>query len=173
MRLEDEGVRLEDEGVRLEDEENQRQCILVLMGATADGKKVLLAVQDDLHDIWMAETRASAEKAFDTFLERYAARYEAACECLRKDRDVLLMFYDFPAEHGKHLRTTKPIESTFATIRLRHPKTKGSGSRRNSLAMMLKLAQSAEKRWRRLNGHERLISLLQGVKFVDGVQEAA
>jgi len=91
-----------------------------------------------------------------------------------KDRDVLLTFYDFPAEHWKHLRTTNPIESTFATIRLRHRRTKGNGTRKTSLAMMFKLAQAAQKRWRRLNGHEQLDLLLQGKAFVDGeVQEAA
>ena len=190
--------------VRLEGPENDKQWLLVLMGATADGKKELIAVVDgyreseqswcelliglkqrglalapklaagdgalgfwaalrkvfpetreqrcwvhktanvlskmpksvqprakaDLHEIWMAETREQASKAFDTFLEKYRAKYEAACNCLSKDRDVLLTFYDFPAEHWKHLRTTNPIESTFATIRLRHRKTKGSGTRR-------------------------------------------
>jgi len=114
-----------------------------------------------------------AEKAFGHFLEKYSLKYEAACECLRKDRDVLLIFYDFPAEHWKHLRTTNPIESTFATIRLRHRRTKGSGSRRTSLAMMFKLAQSAQKRWRRLNGHERIIQLIQGKKFVNGIMQGA
>src|SRR5262249_39826555 len=101
-------------------------------------------------------------------------KYEEAGECLRKDREVLLAFYDFPAEHWKHLRTTNPIESTFATIRLRHRRTKGNGTRKTSLAMMFKLAQAAQKRWRRLNGHEHLELLLQGRTFVDGVlQEAA
>jgi len=82
-------------------------------------------------------------------------------------------FYDFPAEHWKHLRTTNPIESTFATIRLRHKRTKGSGSRRTSLAMMFKLAQSAQKGWRKLNCHEKIIPLLNGKKFVNGVQQDA
>ena len=210
--------------VRLEDEANQRQCMLVPMGATADGRKELIAVVDgfreskqswhellvdlksrglvtppqvavgdgalgfwaalrevygetreqrcwfhktgnvlnkmpknvqpkvkaDIHVIWMAATRADANKAFDTFLEKYAAKYPEACECLKKDRDVLLTFYDFPAEHWKHLRTTNPIESTFATIRLRHRKTKGCGTRRASWAMMFKLGLSAQKKWRRL-----------------------
>jgi transposase-like protein len=88
-----------------------------------------------------------------------------------KDRDVLLTFYDFPAEHWKHLRTTNPIESTFATIRLRHRRTKGSGSRRASLAMMFKLAQAAHKRWRRLNGH--IVHLIEGKKFIDGIMQDA
>ncbi len=128
----------------------------------------------DLHEIWMAATREDAEKAFDHFLEKYAAKYPAACECLKKDRDVLLTFYDFPAEHWKHLRTTNPIESTFATIRLRHRRTKGSGTRRASLTMIFKLAQSAQKRWRRLNSHEKILPLLEGKVFVNGeMQDAA
>ena len=234
--------------IRLEDTENKRQCLLVVMGATADGYKELLAVMDgyreseqswhellidlkqrgltlapqlatgdgalgfwaalrkvypetreqrcwvhktanvlnklpktvqprakaDLHEIWMAETRASANQAFDNFLGKYQAKYEEACACLQKDRDVLLAFYDFPAEHWKHVRTTNPIESTFATIRLRHRRTKGSGTRKTSLAMMFKLAQVAQKRWRRLNSHEHLPLLLQGRIFVDGtLQDAA
>ena len=116
----------------------------------------------------MAATREDAEKAFDHFLKKYEAKYPAACECLKKDRDVLLTFYDFPAEHWKHLRTTNPIESTCATIRLRHRRTKGSGTRRASLTMMFKLANSAEKRSRRLNGHQQIIPLLEGKKFVNG-----
>jgi transposase-like protein len=233
--------------VRLENPENPRQCILVLMGATADGRKELIAVIDgvreseqswyellidlkhrglpmapklaigdgalgfwaalrkvfgetreqrcwvhktanvlnnfpksvqpkakaNLHEIWMAETRQAAGKAFDTFLEKYGAKYPGACECLKKDRDVLLSFYDFPAEHWKHLRTSNPIESTFATIRLRHRRTKGSGTRRASLTMMFKLGMSAQKKWRRLNGHERIVPLIQGKKFVDGIQQDA
>ena len=234
--------------VRLEDTENKRQCLLVVLGATAEGYKELVAVMDgyreseqswhelliglkqrgltlapqlatgdgalgfwaalrkvypetreqrcwvhktanvlnkmpksvqprakaDLHEIWMAETRGAALQAFDAFLEKYQAKYEDACACLQKDRDVLLAFYDFPAEHWKHLRTTNPIESTFATIRLRHRRTKGSGTRKTSLAMMFKLAQAAQKGWRRLNGHEHLVLLLQGRVFVDGMlQDAA
>ena len=107
-------------------------------------------------------------------LPRVTQKYEGACERLRKDREALLSFYDFPAEHWKHLRATNPIESTFATIGLRHRRTKGNGTRKTSLAMMFKLAQAAEKRWRRLNGHEHLDLLLQGRVFVDGVlQDAA
>jgi transposase-like protein len=137
-------------------------------------KTVQPRAKADLHEIWMAETREEAHKAFDAFLAKYQAKYEAACECLSKDRDVLLTFYDFPAEHWKHLRTTNPIESTFSTIRLRHRRTKGNGTRRTSLAMMFKLAQAAQKRWRRLSGHDKLELLLQGRKFVDGMlQDAA
>lgn len=234
--------------VRLEDDANKRQCILVLMGATADGHKEIMAIMDgyreseqswyellitltqhglavapeiavgdgalgfwaalrkvfpttreqrcwvhktanvlnnmpksvqpkakaDLHEIWMAETREIAIKAFDAFLLKYQAKYSGATACLDKDRDVLLSFYDFPAEHWMHLRTTNPIESTFATIRLRQRKTKGSGTRRASLTMMFKLAQSAQKGWRKLNGSEQISYLLQGRVFKDGVlQEAA
>ena len=127
-----------------------------------------------IHEIWQAETRANANRAFDNFKEKYAAKYPKAWECLAKDRDVLLTFYDFPAEHWKHLRTTNPIESTFATIRLRHRRTKGSGSRRTSLAMMYKLGRNAEKRWRKLNGHNQIVHLIEGRKFVDGIlQDAA
>ena len=233
--------------IRLEDEANSRQCLLVLMGATADGEKELIAVIDgyreskqswlelllslkqrgltiepklaigdgalgfwaalrevfpttreqrcwvhktanvlnnlpksvqpkakaDLHEIWQAETRESANKAFDHFLEKYGAKYPAACECLKKDRDVLLSFYDFPAEHWGHLRTTNPIESTFATIRLRHRRTKGNGTRKASLTRMFKLAQAAQKRWRRLNKHELIIHLIEGKIFTDGVLQNA
>jgi len=233
--------------VRLEDEANRQQCLLVVMGATVDGHKELVAVVDgyreseqswyellldlkrrglrkspklavgdgalgfwaalpkafpetrsqrcwvhktanvlnqlpksvqprakeDVHQIWMAETRRAANQAFDAFLEKYGAKYPNACDRLKKDREELLAFYDFPAEHWKHLRTTNPIESTFATIRLRHRRTKGSGTRRTSLAMMFKLAQSAEKRWKRLNGHEQLLPLQEGKTFVDGLMQDA
>ena len=136
-------------------------------------KSVQPKAKADIHEIWMAETRKDATQAFDTFLEKYEAKYPEASKCLAKDRDVLLTFYDFPAEHWAHLRTTNPIESTFATIRLRHRRTKGSGTRRASLAMMFKLAQSAEKKWRRLNGYQQIIPLIQGIKFVDGIMQDA
>ena len=234
--------------VRLEDDANKKQCILVLIGATADGRKELIAILDgyseseqswselllglkhrgltmapkvavadgalgfwaaarktlpemreqrcwvhktanvlnnlpksvqtkarsDLHNIWQAETREAANKAFDHFLEKYRAKYPKACETLNKDRDVLLTFYDFPTEHWAHLRTTNPIESTFATIRLRHRRTKGNGTRRTSLAMMFKLAESASKKWRRLRGYDQIPLVIQGKQFVDGtLQEYA
>jgi transposase-like protein len=226
--------------IRLEED---RQCILVLMGATADGSKELIGILDgyreseqswhelltslkarglstapkiavgdgalgfwaalrkvfpktreqrcwvhktanilnklpksvqskaksDLHDIWMAETREDAGKAFDLFVEKYEAKYSKAVRCLKKDRDVLLAFYDFPAEHWIHLRTTNPIESTFATVRLRHRRTKGNGSRAACLAMVFKLTQAAEKRWRRLNAPKLLLRVIEGRKFVDGI----
>lgn len=225
--------------IRLEED---RQCILVLMGATAEGKKELIAVHDGyreseqswkellldvkargltidpqlatgdgalgfwkalpqvfpktkeqrcwvhktanvldklpkgkqpgakemIHQIWMADTRENANRAFDHFLETYRAKYAKACECLEKDRDELLAFYDFPAEHWKHLRTTNPIESTFATVRLRTKRTKGSGSRVACLTMVYKLMKSAEKNWRVLNGSSLLPDVIEGVQFIDG-----
>jgi len=233
--------------VRLEDEANRKQCILVLMGATADGEKELIGIDDGyreseqswselltslkargltvdpklaiadgalgfwaaarklwpatreqrcwvhktanvlnklpkslrrkakamLHEIWQAEGRAAAETAFDLFLTTFEAKYPKAAECLSKDREVLLTFYDFPAEHWQHLRTTNPIESTFATVRLRHRRTKGSGSRTACLTMVFQLALAAEKRWRRLNGSALLPDVIRGVQFVDGIKAAA
>ena len=123
-----------------------------------------------LHEIWMAETRKDAEAAFEAFAETYAIKYDKAVQCLAKDREALLAFYDFPAEHWRHLRTSNPIESTFATVRHRTVRAKGCLSNRTALAMIFKLAQSAEKSWRRLNGHNQLPKLIQGVKFVDGIE---
>jgi putative transposase len=130
-------------------------------------------VKQALHEIWEAETKQAAEKALQHFKEKFEAKYPKAWERLEKDRDVLLSFYDFPAEHWRHIRTTNPIESAFATIRLRHRRTKGSGSRRTSLAMMFKLGTHAEKRWRRLNGHQQIIHLLKGKIFIDGIMQDA
>jgi putative transposase len=225
--------------------EGGRQCILVLMGATADGKKELIAIQDGqreseqswkellldvqarglvlepklaigdgalgfwkavrqlwpqtceqrcwvhktanildkfpksvqpkakemLHEIYLAPSRQEAEKAFDLFVRTYEAKYAKATECLLKDRQELLVFYDFPAEHWTHLRTTNPIESVFATVRLRTEKTKGSGTRQACLTMVFKLMQSASRKWRALNGAKHLPEVLQGVKFVDGERQ--
>jgi putative transposase len=129
-----------------------------------------------LQAIWMAEGRQAAEAAFDFFVEAYGAKYNKAAACLAKDRATLLTFYDFPAEHWKHVRTTNPVESTFATVRLRTTKTKGCLSRQTALAMVFRLCQSAQKRWRRLDGPARLAEVVRGVRFVDGerqVQDAA
>jgi len=230
--------------IRLEED---RQCILVLMGATADGKKELIAVEDGfreseqswlgllldckarglvldpklavgdgalgfwkalrqvypntreqrcwvhktanvldklpksqqpkakemLHDIWQAATRKDADKAFDLFVATYEAKYTKATDCLEKDRAELLVFYDFPAEHWLHLRTTNPIESTFATVRLRTEKTKGTGSRGACLTMVFKLMESAAKHWRLLNGSKLLGEVIAGAVYVDGVKENA
>ncbi len=223
--------------------EHERQCLLVLIGADAQGRKELLAVEDgfresiqswrelllrlrdengltlepelatgdgalgfwqalrevwprtkqqrcwvhkianvlnklpaslqgkakqDLHAIHEAENRAAAEAALDRFVGKYGAKYDKAAACLAKDRGSLLAFYGFPAEHWKHVRSTNPIESTFATVRLRTDKTKGCLSRQTALAMVFKLAQSAERHWRRLDGSERLAQVIQGVRFRDG-----
>jgi len=123
-----------------------------------------------LQEIWMAETRNDAEAAFDAFVQTYAVKYDKAVDCLSKDRTTLLAFYDFPAEHWKHLRTPNPIESSFATVRHRTVRSKGCLSNKTALAMIFKLAQAAEKSWRRLNGHNQLPKLIQGVTFVDGIE---
>jgi putative transposase len=123
-----------------------------------------------LQDIWMAETRQDAEAAFDGFIECYGLKYEKAVECLSEDRDPLLAFYDFPAEHWKHLRTTNPIESTFATVRHRTIRSRGCLSNKTALAMIFKLAQAAEKSWHRLRGHDQLPKVICGVKFNDGIE---
>lgn len=129
-----------------------------------------------LQDIWMAETKADAVVAFDIFVETYGVKYERAVKKLTKDKDVLFTFYDFPAEHWKHIRTTNPIESCFATVRNRTRKTKGCLSRKTALAMVFKLILSAKKKWRKLDGKNRLPEIVRGVEFKDGLpqlQEAA
>ena len=137
--------------------------VLNLLPKSLHGK-----AKPDLHSIYEAESRKAAEKAFDLFIAKYGAKYDKAMTCLAKDREALLAFYDFPAEHWKHVRTTNPIESTFATVRLRTAKTKGCLSRQTALAMVFKLAKSAERTWRRLDGSERLGQLIEGVRFTDG-----
>ena len=128
-----------------------------------------------LRDIYLAESRQTAEDALDRFKNLYEKKFPKAVECLEKDRKVLLAFYDFPAEHWGHLRTTNPIESTFATVRLRQRRTKGCGSREASLTMVFMLARQAERHWRRLNGSEVIVYVLDGKEFKDGlmVQENA
>ncbi|HSS63209.1 MAG TPA: IS256 family transposase [Gammaproteobacteria bacterium] len=124
-----------------------------------------------LHEIWQAESREAAEKAFDRFIATYQAKYPKAVECLVKDRTELLAFYDFPAAHWQHVRTTNPIESTFATIRLRTRKTRNCVSAKSGLSLMHQLAMSAQKRWRRLRGFRHLADLVAGIQFIDGVDE--
>jgi len=136
-------------------------------------KSVQPKMKDALHEIWQAETRDDATAAFDLFVSKFEAKYSKATACLEKDRDELLAFYDFPAEHWKHLRTTNPIESTFATVRLRTTRTKGAGSRAACLAMVFKLAQAAERKWRKLDGHALLGDIIRGVIFKDGIKVAA
>jgi putative transposase len=123
-----------------------------------------------LQEIWMAETRADAEAAFDAFIASYELKYEKAADCLDKDREALLAFYDFPAEHWKHLRTSNPIESTFATVRHRTIRAKGCLSNKTALAMVFKLVDAAQKSWRRLDGHNQLPKLVLGAKFTDGLE---
>ena len=227
--------------------EEDRLCVLVLMGATADGTKELIAVADGyreseqswsallldvksrglsvdpklatgdgalgfwaalrkvfprtreqrcwvhksgnvldqlpkrlqpealnkLHQIWMAPTKKEANRAFDLFGNTYRAKYPAAVERLEKDREVLLTFYEFPAEHWVHLRTTNPIESTFATVRLRHDKTRNNGSRTACLTMVFKLLENAAKTWRKLNGSNLLPAVVAGTIYEDGIQKVA
>lgn len=131
-------------------------------------KSIQPKIKQSLHDIWMAETKEAAEKAFDNALECYEAKYPKAMECLRKDREELLAFYDFPAEHWVHIRTTNPIESTFATVRLRSKKSKSCGSRDTTLAMVFKLMESAQKKWRKIQGFRLLTLVVNNVPFVDG-----
>jgi len=126
-----------------------------------------------LHEVWMSATKEDAVKAFEKFVATYQAKYPKAVQCLVKDREELLAFYDFPAEHWQHLRTSNPIESTFATVRLRTCKTKGAGSRAACLAMAFKLIESAQKGWRKLNGSKLLPEVVAGVVFKDGVKLAA
>jgi len=128
------------------------------------------AAKKHIHEIYLAETKEDAEKAFDFFVELYGAKFSKAVKCLEKDREDLLAFYDFPAQQWAHLRTTNPIESTFATVRLRTYKTKGAGSVDACLAMVLKLTQAAEKRWRRLLGYQHMPDVIAGVEFKDGVK---
>lgn len=123
-----------------------------------------------LHEIWMAETKAQALVAFEQFVTTFEAKYPRAVQCLVKDREALLAFYDFPAEHWIHIRTTNPIESTFATIRHRTDRTKGCLTRDGMLAMIFKLGMSAEKNWRRLRGFESLAKVISGAQFRDGIE---
>ena len=131
-------------------------------------KSVQPKVKAALHEIWMAETRESAYKAFDRCVRRFEAKYPKAMECLVKDKESLLAFYDFPAAHWQHIRTTNPIESVFATVRLRTMKTKNCGNRMTTLAMAWKLMETAQNKWRRLRGYKLLAEMLEGVKFKDG-----
>ena len=134
-------------------------------------KSIQAKAKDHLHDIWQAETRDDAEEAFDFFVKTYGVKYDKAVGKLTKDRDVLLAFYDFPAEHWKHIRTTNPIESTFATVRHRTDKTKGCLSRKTGLAMAFKLMMSAQGKWRKLDGSNRMPEIIQGIAFKDGIKQ--
>jgi putative transposase len=133
-------------------------------------KSAQAKAKQSLHDIWQAETKADAEKAFDLFVKMYEPKYPKAAICLQKDRDEMLAFYDFPAQHWQSIRTSNPIESTFGTIRHRTRRSKGCLSRDGMLHMMFKLGQCAEKKWRRLRGFDYLTKVITGVKFKDGVE---
>ena len=134
-------------------------------------KSLQARAKGHLHDIWQAETKAQASAAFDFFVETYGVKYDKAVAKLAKDRDALLTFYDFPAEHWKHIRTSNPIESTFATVRHRTKRTKGCLSRKTGLAMAFRLMMSAQKKWRKLDGQNRLPEIIKGVEFRDGLRQ--
>jgi transposase-like protein len=132
-------------------------------------KKIQPSAKRLIHEMYLAETKNDALEAFERFGKLYGVKHQRAWGCLKKDKDQLFTFYDFPAEHWVHLRTTNPIESTFATVRLRTRRTKGCGSRTATLMMVFKLAAQAEKHWRRLNGSSRIAQVIEGVIFVDGI----
>ncbi len=134
-------------------------------------KSVQAKAKQGLQAIWMAETRERAHQAFDQFVETYEAKYPKATNCLSKHREALLAFYDFPAEHWVHLRTTNPIESTFATIRHRTDRTKGCVTRNTMLSMIFKLSQCAEQNWRKIRGFNKVGKVIEGVRFVDGIEQ--
>jgi putative transposase len=133
-------------------------------------KSVQPAAKADLREIWSAPDRATAETAVATFAAKYGAKYDKAVTCLVKDRDALLTFYDFPAEHWDHLRTSNPIESVFATVRHRTVRTKGALSQDTARLMVFKLVMAAARTWRRLKGENQLPKVIQGVTFRDGVE---
>jgi transposase-like protein len=134
-------------------------------------KSLHKAAKSALHEIYMAPTKADAEEAFDRFEEVYEAKYDKAVECISKDRDVLLSFYDFPAQHWQHIRSTNPIESTFATIRLRTRKTRNCLGETTALTMMHQLGLAAQRRWRKIRGFRKLADVIRGVRFIDGIDE--
>ena len=133
-------------------------------------KKLQPQAKSALWEIYRAETKTDANQAFNRFLKTYQVKYPEATDCLAKDRDVLLRFYDFPAEHWKHIRSTNPIESTFATVRLRTDQTRGAVSKGTVLPLVFKLVQSAQKRWHRIRGFKRLGDVIEGVQFKDGLR---
>jgi putative transposase len=133
-------------------------------------KSIQPAAKRDLREIWQAPDRATAEAALATFAEKYAAKYDKAVACLVKDRDALLTFYDFPAEHWDHLRTANPIESVFATVRHRTVRSKGALSQDTARLMVFKLVMAAARTWRRLQGENQLPKVIRGVTFRDGVE---
>jgi transposase-like protein len=131
-------------------------------------KKVQGHAKNLIHEMYMAPTREDGLNALESFIDLYQAKYPKACECLVKDKEVLFAFYDFPAEHWSHIRSTNPIESTFATVRHRTRQTKGCGSRKATMMMVFKLAEQAQKHWRKLNGYKLIPKVIEGVKFTNG-----
>lgn len=150
-----------------------QRCWFHKMGNVLDKlpKSLLSKAKQQLQAIWMAPTREQAYKEFDRFIRNYQARYPKATGCLQKDKEDLLAFYDFPAEHWVHLRTTNPIESTFASVRHRTYKSKGAFSRTTILTMVFKLCDNAKTHWRKLRGFTKLAEVVRGVKFVNGIRE--
>ena len=138
-------------------------------------KSIQAKAKSMIHEMYMAATKEGALKAYDHFIQTFEAKFPKAVECLRKDKEDLFTFYDFPATHWIHIRTTNPIESTFATVRLRTVKTKGCGSRMATLTMVFKLTMEASKTWKKLKGHKFIVHVLENKKFVDGelVEEVA
>ena len=136
-------------------------------------KSLQSKAKEHIHDIWMAPGIEEAEKNFDVFIETYGAKYPKAAECLEKDRDALLNFYSYPAEHWKHIRTSNPIESTFATVRLRTKKVRNCFSSQTVVTMAFQLCRCAEKRWQKINAVKKLAKVIEGVQFVDGVERIA
>jgi putative transposase len=134
-------------------------------------KSLQAKAKANLQQIWMAPNKEEAQKSFDAFISLYEAKYPKATNCLAKDREVLLTFYEFPAEHWIHIRTTNPIESTFSTVRLRTDKVRSCFSSKTVLTMAFKLCQCAQKRWQRLYGYRKLGEVINGIRFVDGVEE--
>jgi transposase-like protein len=134
-------------------------------------KSLQAKAKDKLHQVWMAPDKEEAGRQFDDFIAIYEAKYPKAVECLQKDREVLLTFYDFPAEHWKHIRTTNPIESTFSTVRLRTAKVRSCFSSKTVLTMAFKLCQSAQRRWQRLHSYKILGKVIRGVQFVNGIEK--
>lgn len=133
-------------------------------------KRIQIDAKNLIHEMYMSPTKEDGLKAFNRFLSLYEAKYPKACDCLRKDEERLFSFYDFPAEHWQHIRTTNPIESTFATIRHRSEQTKGCGSRKAVLSMVFKLGMSAEKHWKRLKGYKLISKVVEGTEYKDGIE---
>ncbi len=129
-------------------------------------------VKSALHEICQSETKEEASKSMGDYVKLFEVKYPKAMTCLEKDKEALLVFYDLPAEHWGHLRTSNPIESVFATVRLRTTKSKNCGSRATTLAMVLKLMETAQKRWQRLRSYNLLADVITGVKFRDGIKQA-